>query len=82
MLTRGGGGGGFRIFTPIEIKLAKINKNYTQASENKLSSTRAWSVNNIMGSPKIHRLLETPVLWPFKIDYTASMSQSPKGGNS
>ena len=44
--------GKFGIFAPIAIKLAKINKNYTQASENKLSSTRTWSVNNIMCSQK------------------------------
>ena len=47
-------------------------KEYTQISENKLSTASTWSVNNIRCSEKIHRHLEKP-----KID--SIMSCLPKG---
>ena len=47
-------------------------KDYTQTSENELSSARTWSVSNITCSQKIHRHLEIP-----KID--SVMSCLPEG---
>ena len=37
-------------------------EDYTQTSENKLSSTRTWFVNLIRCNQKIHRHLEMPVV--------------------
>ena len=43
-----------------KLKQVFIFKDYTQTSENKLSSARTWSVNIIRCSQKIHRHLEMP----------------------